>query len=69
MNNETWNNCQIEAYEDSMYCKIVNQIGVIPERNTFIYDISYYIFFIVFILVLLSPIYVLFKLINGVKTK
>lgn len=69
MINETWTYCQLETHENTMYCKVVNQIGLIPERNTFIYDISYYMFFIAFILVILSPIYVLFKLINGVKKK
>lgn len=69
MNNETWTNCQLEDYNNSMYCKIVNQIGVIPERNTFIYDISYYIFFIAFIIVILSPIYALFKIINEIRKK
>lgn len=62
--NSIYSNCE---NNESMYCEIVNFVGDIPEQNNYIYDISYYMFFIAFILVILSPIYLLYKLINGVR--
>ena len=63
--NDTYTYCQLNT--GTSYCKIVNQIGELPQRNEYIYDIAYYIYFICFIIVILSPIYFLYKLINGTR--
>lgn len=65
MTNSIYTECLLD--NTSGYCKVVEFIGPIPEQNNFIYDISYYMYFIALILVILSPFYLLFKLINGTR--
>lgn len=67
MTNDTYTYCKNQELlgDTSTYCKTTLFIGEIPERNTFIYDIAYYMYFIAFIIVVLSPIVILYKLING----
>lgn len=66
MNNTRYTECQ--NIQDNTYCKIVIDIvGDLPQENIYIYDIAYFMYFIAFIIVILSPIYILYKLINGTR--
>lgn len=66
----TSNDIYISCYTDNFssdYCKIVEQIGEIPQQDTYLYDIGFLMFFIIFFIVIISPFIFLFKLIKGVK--
>lgn len=67
MNNDTYTYCQLQVGNQniSQYCKVVNQIGELPQRNEYIYDIGFYMYWIAFLMVVLSPIIIILKITKG----
>lgn len=62
---EQYTYCLLDVNQDSYYCQVVNLIGKMPESNSWIYDISFMLFFACFLIVILSPFYLLVRFIKG----